>query len=126
MVVLQAWPRLHRVYYQTLHKDRALLGKLWKRPNLPKFLTYSGAKGVWCANVVSMITNRKSDHRSDHNVLKWESRFTLGLNAARNTDYIKQCFKQKLFKIKFPKKTHGRIPLFIPGVKLGGSKDYHF
>ncbi len=26
-------------------------------------------------------------------VLKWESRFTIGLNAAKNTDYIKKRFK---------------------------------
>ncbi len=26
-------------------------------------------------------------------VLKWEIRFTLGLNAAKNTDYYKKCFK---------------------------------
>ncbi len=28
-----------------------------------------------------------------YNVLEWESRFTLGLNAAKNTDYIKKCFE---------------------------------
>ncbi len=28
-----------------------------------------------------------------YNVLKWESRFTLGLDAAKNTHYIKTCFK---------------------------------
>ncbi len=26
-------------------------------------------------------------------VLKWESRYTLGLNAVKNTHYIKKCFK---------------------------------
>ncbi len=31
-------------------------------------------------------------------------KFTLGLNTARNTDYIEKCFEQKLRKIKFPKK----------------------
>ncbi len=30
--------------------------------------------------------------------------FTLRLNAAKNTDYIEKCFKQKLFRIKFPTK----------------------
>ncbi len=34
-------------------------------------------------------------------VLKWESRFILGLNAAENTDDIKKLFKEKLFWIKF-------------------------
>ncbi len=39
-----------------------------------------------------------------YNVLEQESRFTLGLNAAKNTDYIKKCLKLKLFRIKFPTK----------------------
>ncbi len=39
-----------------------------------------------------------------YNVLKWETRFTLGLNAAKSTDYNKTYFKQKLFGIKFPTK----------------------
>ncbi len=26
-------------------------------------------------------------------VLKWESKFTLGLNTVKNTYYIKKCFK---------------------------------
>ncbi len=29
---------------------------------------------------------------------------SLGLNAAKNTDYLKKGFKQKLFIIKYPKK----------------------
>ncbi len=53
---------------------------------------YSGVKGVWCKSVTSMITKCWSDHRSDHNLLEWECRFTLGLNAATNTAYIKNCF----------------------------------
>ncbi len=28
-----------------------------------------------------------------YNVLQWESKFTLWLNGAKNTDYIKNCFK---------------------------------
>ncbi len=39
-----------------------------------------------------------------YNVLKWESRFTLKLKAAINTDYIKEFFKRKLLRIKFPAK----------------------
>ncbi len=65
---------------------------------------YSGMKGVWCNSVASMITKCWSDHRSDHNLLEWECRFTLGLIAATNTDYIKKCFEQKLFRIKFSRK----------------------
>ncbi len=29
------------------------------------------------------------NNRSDHNLIEWECRFTLGLNAATNTNYIK-------------------------------------
>ncbi len=41
-------------------------------------------KGVWCNSIISMIIKCWSDHRSDHNLLEWECRFTLGLNAAKN------------------------------------------
>ncbi len=34
-------------------------------------------------------------------------KFTLGLNATENTDYIEKYFKQKLRRIKFPKKPWG-------------------
>ncbi len=35
------------------------------------------------------------------NALEWESKFTWALNAAKNIDYIENCFKQKLFVVKF-------------------------
>ncbi len=50
---------------------------------------YSGAKGVPNASVVSMITKRSNDLRSNRNVLEWESRFSTGLNTANNTDISK-------------------------------------
>ncbi len=34
--------------------------------------------------------------------MEWETTFTLGLNAAKNTDYIKKV--EKLFRMKFPTK----------------------
>ncbi len=37
-------------------------------------------------------------------ILEWESKFTLGLNAAKNTNFIKKGFKWKLFRIQFPTK----------------------
>ncbi len=38
-------------------------------------------------------------------ILEWESKFTLGLNAAKDTDIcINKNFKYKLFKIQFPTK----------------------
>ncbi len=40
-----------------------------------------------------------------YNMLEWESRLILGLNAVKNVDYIEKWFKRKLRKIKFPTKT---------------------
>ncbi len=37
-----------------------------------------------------------------YNALKLERTFNLGLNTAKNTNYIEKGFKQKLFRIKFP------------------------
>ncbi len=51
-------------------------------------------------------------------------KFTLGLQTAKNTDYIKKCFKQNLGRIKFPKKYSVDAYLVsTPGVKPGGFKD---
>ncbi len=36
-----------------------------------------------------------------YNVLKQKSRFALGLDAAKNTHYIKKCFTKKLLSTKF-------------------------
>ncbi len=56
-----------------------------------------------------------------------EGRFTSKLNAAKNTDYIKKCFKQNLFGIKFPTKNLTGIYLLSPpGVELGDYKDCLF
>ncbi len=68
----------------------------------------------WRVNVTSRITKCRSNHRRDHNILEWESKFTLGLNAATNTDYIKKCFQQKLFRIKFPRKNLVDAYLYLP------------
>ncbi len=50
-----------------------------------------------------------------YNVLEWESGFTLGLNAAENTDYIKMSLREKLFRIKFLQKTQWMQSLSFPG-----------
>ncbi len=39
-----------------------------------------------------------------YNALEWGSKFTIGLNTAKNIDYIEKCFKRKLRRIKFPTK----------------------
>ncbi len=48
-----------------------------------------------------------------YNVPKWESRFTVVMNAAKNKDYIKQFFKQKLLRIKFPIKNSMDAYLYL-------------
>ncbi len=50
----------------------------------------------------------------NYNVLVWESRFTLGLNASKSTDCIEKCFKQKLYKIKFPLKNSVGAYVYFP------------
>ncbi len=95
------------------------------------FLRTSQFYSEWkvCGAIMSfsMITKCWSDHRSDHNLLEWECGFTLGLNAATNTDYIKKCFEQKLFRIKFSRKKFPvRISQSLPEVELWGSQDCHF
>ncbi len=44
-----------------------------------------------------------------YNAWVWESRFTLGLNFAKNTDY----FKQKLRRTKFPTKNSVEVYLHL-------------
>ncbi len=56
----------------------------------------------------------------------WERRFTLMLNAGKNTDYIKKCFEQKLLELNFYKKLSESISLSPSGMELGESKDCHF
>ncbi len=69
---------------------------------------------MWRISVASMITKCRSDRRNDHNVLEWESRFTLGPRVATDTDYIKKCFQQKFFGIKFPRKNSVDAYLYLP------------
>ncbi len=37
----------------------------------------------------------------------------LGLNAAKNTDYMEKCLKQKLHRIKFPTKNSVEAYLYL-------------
>ncbi len=53
-------------------------------------------------------------------VLKWESRFTFGLNTAKITDYIKRL---SCSEFNFVQKSLKRTCLCPPGVELWGSKD---
>ncbi len=46
--------------------------------------------------------------------LEWESRFTLERNATKNTSDINKCFKQKVFRIKFPTKNKVNAYLYLP------------
>ncbi len=53
------------------------------------------------------------------------NKFTLRLYATESIDYIEECFKQKLRRIKFPAKTPWKH-ISISGVVLRGSKDLLF
>ncbi len=58
-------------------------------------------------------------------IMHWKmgKMFTLGLNAAKSTDYIKKCFKQKLSKIKFCTQNSVKSDLLSPQrVEIGCSK----
>ncbi len=48
-----------------------------------------------------------------NNALEWESTFTLGLNAAKSTNYIEKWFKLRLFKIKFSTKNSVETYLYL-------------
>ncbi len=41
-------------------------------------------------------------------------KFSLVLNTAKSTDYIEECFKQKLFRIKFATKTSMGVFVYLP------------
>ncbi len=55
-------------------------------------------------------------------------KFTLGLNAAKTTDYTEKYFKQKLRRIEFPTKKKKLVNtcLISPRNRLGGSKNLLF
>ncbi len=58
-----------------------------------------------------------------YNVSKWESRFTLELNAAKNKHYIQKCFKLKLWSLKLATKKSGANMLISMRSGAKGSKD---
>ncbi len=61
-----------------------------------------------------------------YNVLKLGRRLTSGLSVTENTDFMKKCFKVKLFRIKFTeKKSEGAYVLSLSGVQLESPKDCH-
>ncbi len=54
-------------------------------------------------------------------------KFTLGLNAAKNTDYIKKYFKKTLHRIKFNTKNLEKVySLSLPGMELENSRNLFF
>ncbi len=49
-----------------------------------------------------------------YNVQKWEHRFALGLDAAKNTHYIQKCCKLKLFSLEFHTKKSVGAYVYLP------------
>ncbi len=58
-----------------------------------------------------------------YNVQKWEIRFTLELNAAKNMYYIKKVSNKVVQNWISYKKLRKGVCLCLPGVELGGSND---
>ncbi len=50
------------------------------------------------------LSDQGVSYYSFYNGSNWRVDVHFGQNVAKNTDYIKKCFKQKLFRIKFPSK----------------------
>ncbi len=61
-----------------------------------------------------------------YNVPELESRFTLGMNAAKNIDCIKKRFKEQLFRIKLPSKTQWKHISISARSGARASKDCNF
>ncbi len=61
-----------------------------------------------------------------YNVQKWESGFSLWLNAAKNMHYMRKHFKNNSCSaLNSVKKDNGRTCLSPSGMELWGSKDCH-
>ncbi len=58
-----------------------------------------------------------------YNVQKWEIRFTLGLNAAKNTHYIRNKLQIKVFWSEFRTKKSVRAYYVYLPYELGDTKD---
>ncbi len=55
--------------------------------------------------------------------MEWESKFTLGLNAVKNTDYIKKSIQIKIVQNSISyQKLSGHICLPVLGVEVGAPK----
>ncbi len=55
-----------------------------------------------------------NNQNTTYNALEWENMFPLGRNAAKSTDYIEKCFKQKLRRTKFPAINSVDAYLYLP------------
>ncbi len=56
-------------------------------------ISYKKVSGPICLSLPGVGLGGWKDCHIYYNVLKWESSFTLDLNTAKNTDYIKKSFK---------------------------------
>ncbi len=56
----------------------------------------------------------------------WDSRFALRMNATKITDYFKECFKQKLLRIKFPTNNLLDAYLYLPQEWSSGFQRFPF
>ncbi len=57
--------------------------------------------------------------------MEWESRFILGLNAAKNADYMKNGSNKNCSELISLQKSNWTHISISPEVELGSSKDWH-
>ncbi len=73
---------------------------------------------------VQLVVSKYLQYLRYYNALESGNSLILGLNTAKNIDYIKKYFKQKLRRIKFPTKDSGEAYLYkCPRCWSWGSKD---
>ncbi len=102
----------------------------WKKGSSKSFLELNSLqKSHWAHMSISLRNGARRLERliwlKYYYVQKQQIIFTLRLNAAKNTNFIKKASSKSCLELNSLQKNHGCTCLFPPGVKLGGSKDWH-
>ncbi len=58
-------------------------------------------------------------------IMEWKSRFTLAMNTAKNTNYIKEVSNKNCLEFNFLQKLSGCICLSVSGVEVGAPNIWH-
>ncbi len=62
----------------------------------------------------SGVRGSEDSYLGNINVLKWESRFSLVLDFAKNLHYMRKCFKQNLYSIEVCIKKLVGVHVYLP------------